>query len=111
MIGSKYQGISKISDITGNFGEQTEKAVRDFQKIFNLKVDGIVGKKTWKKICLVYSLIKRLFGDYNDVEEGAINNVSLRFGNEGPLVKELQHDLNDILKYTSWHEKLEEDGI
>ena len=111
LIGSKYQGISKISDITGNFGEQTEKAVRDFQKIFNLKVDGIVGKKTWKKICLVYSLIKRLFGDYNDVEEGAINNVSLRFGNEGPLVKELQHDLNDILKYTSWHEKLEEDGI
>ncbi len=52
-----------------------------------------------------------MFGDYNDVEEGAINNVSLRFGNEGPLVKELQHDLNDILKYTSWHEKLEEDGI
>lgn len=111
LIGSKYHGISKISDITGNFGEQTEKAVKDFQKIFNLKVDGIVGKKTWKKICLVYSLIKRLFGDYNDAEEGITNNVVLRFGSEGPLVKELQHDLNNILKYTSWYEKLEEDGV
>ncbi len=32
---------------TGNFLEQTEQAVKSFQKEYNLQVDGIVGSKTW----------------------------------------------------------------
>ncbi|BAK80878.1 peptidoglycan-binding domain-containing protein [Candidatus Arthromitus sp. SFB-rat-Yit] len=111
LIATKYPGVSKISDITGNFGDETEKSVKDFQKIFNLKVDGIVGEKTWKKISLVYSLIKRLFGDYDDAEEGMSNNRVLRLGSEGALVKEVQNNLNNILKYIPGYKKLDEDGI
>jgi peptidoglycan hydrolase-like protein with peptidoglycan-binding domain len=36
--------------IDGNFGPQTENAVRDFQKNQGLKVDGIVGPITWARI-------------------------------------------------------------
>ncbi|WP_017314943.1 peptidoglycan-binding domain-containing protein [Mastigocladopsis repens] len=32
---------------TGNFQEQTDEAVRNFQEENNLTVDGIVGPKTW----------------------------------------------------------------
>lgn len=32
---------------TGNFLEQTEQAVKNFQREYNLQVDGIVGAKTW----------------------------------------------------------------
>lgn len=36
--------------IDGNFGSKTQQAVRNFQKDKNLKVDGIVGKATWKAL-------------------------------------------------------------
>ena len=39
-----FKNALKIDDI---FGVNTEKAVKKFQNNRNLKVDGIVGKKTW----------------------------------------------------------------
>ena len=36
--------------VDGDFGNQTDAAVRQFQKKNNLKVDGIVGKVTWGKL-------------------------------------------------------------
>lgn len=35
-----------IGAIDGIFGSETEKAVKDFQKSFGLKVDGVVGPAT-----------------------------------------------------------------
>lgn len=34
----------------GQFGAATEKAVKQFQKDWGLKVDGIVGKETWQRL-------------------------------------------------------------
>ena len=34
--------------ITGNFGQMTDKAVRDFQSKGRLTADGIVGRRTWE---------------------------------------------------------------
>lgn len=34
--------------IDGDFGKRTDLAVKDFQKLNNLDVDGIVGSKTWE---------------------------------------------------------------
>ena len=36
--------------IDGDFGEKTEKGVRQFQKDYGLTVDGIVGVNTWTKL-------------------------------------------------------------
>ena len=33
--------------VDGDFGTKTEKAVKDFQTVFGLVVDGIVGPKSW----------------------------------------------------------------
>ena len=59
-IGQNYPTITNISETNGVFGVQTERAVRDFQRIFNLEEDGIVGKATWYKIINVYNGVKRL---------------------------------------------------
>lgn len=32
------------------FGLQTEEKVKDFQRLHNLKADGIVGQQTWKAL-------------------------------------------------------------
>lgn len=39
-----------ICGVDGDFGQATEKAVRAFQKDHGLKVDGIVGPKTWEAL-------------------------------------------------------------
>ena len=42
------------------FDSTTEQAVKDFQKIFGLTQDGIVGKETWYKIAMIYNGVKKL---------------------------------------------------
>src|SRR5512145_2868604 len=40
-------------DVDGDFGKNTDKAVKDFQQKNNLVVDGVVGTKTWIKLTSV----------------------------------------------------------
>ena len=54
--GYKYKNLTKIIQkevgikADGKFGEQTEEAVKQWQKNNGLKADGIVGLKSWEKI-------------------------------------------------------------
>lgn len=60
-ISQNYPSIPKIvNDRDGVFGAETEDAVKQFQRIFNLTVDGIVGSSTWYKIKYVYNGVKGL---------------------------------------------------
>lgn len=59
-IGRNYPAIPTITDTTDAYEIQTENAVREFQRIFNLTPDGIVGKATWYKIKEIYNGVKRL---------------------------------------------------
>lgn len=40
-----YQGA-----IDGKLGPQTREAIRSFQQVHGLKVDGVVGRQTWEKL-------------------------------------------------------------
>lgn len=49
-IRRNYPSIPNIPQTNGVFEATTRAAVRQFQSIFNLAVDGIVGRATWYKI-------------------------------------------------------------
>ncbi len=53
-ISNHYPSINKLYPIDGIFGSATENSVRQFQRIFNLTDDGIVGKATWYKLVYAY---------------------------------------------------------
>lgn len=59
-IRNDYPLIPKIERLNGRFGTETDSAVRTFQSVFDLNVDGIVGKATWYKISRIYSAVTRL---------------------------------------------------
>lgn len=58
-IADDYPALSKVA-VDGQFGEQTEKAVREFQRIFNLPSTGIVDLPTWYKISGIYVAVSRI---------------------------------------------------
>ncbi len=59
-ISENYTAIPKISPVDGNFGPSTTEAVLEFQRIFNLTPDGIVGKNTWYRLIYLYVSLRRL---------------------------------------------------
>ena len=104
-ISKNYPAIPKISPVDGIFAEETDAAVRAFQSIFNLTVDGLVGNATWYAIQRVYAAVKRL----NDLaSEGLtpeeVTNLftqTLMEGSRGRGVYELQYFLNFIANYNA----------
>ncbi len=60
-ISSNFPGIPKIYPTDGFFGRSTVDAVKKFQEVFGLTVDGIVGRATWYRIQYIYNGVKKLF--------------------------------------------------
>ncbi len=97
-IAANYPAIPKIYPTDGVFGISTENAVREFQRIFDLTDDGIVGPATWYKILQLYNGVKRLNAL---ASEGlSLSDVSTQFptelslGDESIYVREFQYFLN-----------------
>ena len=102
-IRRNYPGIPAITDSPGVFGLTTQAAVRTFQSVFGLSVDGIVGKTTWYKMSYIYVAITRLAElDTEGVEIG-IGTVPpssvLRQGDAGIDVVTLQYILSYISQF------------
>lgn len=96
-IGINYPAISPALEPNGLFNVDTELAVKNFQSIFNLAEDGIVGKSTWYKIKSIYNAVKgiaelRSEGITNEEIERIFPRV-LRLGDSGVGVQSLQYYL------------------
>lgn len=79
-ISVNFPGIPKIYPADGFFDTSTTAAVRKFQEVFSLDVDGIVGRSTWNRIQLVYNSVKNLY--YLNSEGLTISDVSTTFEND-----------------------------
>ena len=114
-ISQNYPSIPKIYPVDGIFGEQTENAVKRFQRIFNLTEDGIVGKTTWYKIISLYVGILRL-SELNS-EGQTIYGSNLKFtdtlsvGSSGQKVAIMQYFLNLLAEFIDYIPPTDIDGV
>lgn len=101
-ISANYPAIPKVT-VNGIFDQDTENAVRAFQRIFQLTEDGIVGKETWYRIQYVFASVKRL-AELNS-EGLSLEDVSLQYteqlseGMTGTPVRVLQYLLAVVGAY------------
>lgn len=102
-ISQNYPAIPKISSVDGIFGSQTEAAVRDFQRIFGLTSDGIVGPSTWYSIVRLYTAVTRLSELRSQGQQFYAINWSppstLQIGSTGDKVRQLQYMLSILSAY------------
>lgn len=114
-IGRNYPGIPKIYPVNGIFDQRTENAVREFQKIFSLTEDGVVGRATWYKVLAIYTGVKRL-SELN-AEGLSLSEVSTQFpevlrrGSTGLGVRVLQYYLSYISAFVPSVPGLTVDGV
>ena len=114
-IAQNYPAIPKIPEPLGLFGERTEAAVKAFQRIFDLDVDGKVGRETWYATLRVYSAVKRLSElsseglSVEDVER--LFESTLSEGSTGRSVRELQYLIDFIAEFVVTVPAVQIDGI
>ena len=96
-IARNYPAIGPQLELDGIYGTETERAVRNFQRIFNLTEDGIVGKATWYRIKSIYNAVKglgELVGEGLTLSEvDRIFARILRRGDTGNQVRVIQYYL------------------
>lgn len=114
-IAKNYPSIPTIPNPDGIFGPETDAAVREFQRIFGLTEDGIVGRATWYKIVQIYGGVKRLTdlaseGIFLD-EVTQLQPEVLQRGDTGNDVRELQYYLNFIGTFNNQIQPVAIDGI
>ena len=95
-IAVNYPAIP-LSPTSGIFDQATENAVRAFQRIFNLAVDGIIGKATWYRIKQVWAGVKQLSDLASEglsiSETQRLFPEVLRYGDRGGGVQVVQYYL------------------
>ena len=99
-ISANFPGIPKIPNADGFFDSATTDAVRKFQEVFTLPIDGLVGRATWNRVQAIYTAVKKL---YSINSEGlTISELSTRYpgelsvGDSGDGVLTIQYYLSYI---------------
>ncbi len=114
-IRQNYPSIPRIPDANGFFDSATQAAVRQFQRIFNLTPDGIVGKATWYKIKQIYNAVKKLSELYSEgitiSEVERIFSEVIRRGDRGRDVRTIQYYLNFLGFFNDRLPQISVDGI
>ncbi len=114
-IAKNYPSIPRIVETDGIFSTDTEAAVREFQRIFGLTQDGVIGRATWYYIRRIYNGVKRL----NELDSEGISTDEvtkqypgvLREGDTGLGVRNLQYFLNYLSGFYDSIPPLAVDGV
>jgi peptidoglycan hydrolase-like protein with peptidoglycan-binding domain len=114
-ISQNYPAIPKLSPVDGIFGSRTEAAVRKFQEIFGLSVDGIVGKATWYALVRLYTAVTQL----SELRSQGQRFYSIsweypnspQLGSSGEKVRHLQYMLAVLAAYIPEIPSVNVDGI
>ena len=114
-IRQNYPSIPRIPDANGFFDASTQAAVKQFQRIFNLTPDGIVGKATWYKIKQIYNAVKKVSELYSEgitiSEVERIFSEVLKRGSRGNDVRAIQYFLAFIGFFNDSLPEIKVDGI
>lgn len=101
-IGQNYPGVEPFLSLSDFYDVNTEQAVKNFQRIFNLTPDGIVGKSTWYQIKSIFNGVKGLSElqteGLTESEVARVYAKALVPGDSGAQVKILQYYLS-VLAY------------
>ena len=114
-ISQNYPAIPKINPVDGIFGAQTEAAVRKFQEVFNLTVDGVVGRSTWYALVRYYIAVTSM-AELRSQGQRFYNNSwattdPINQGDRGVKVEHLQYMLSVLSAYIPEIPEVTVDGI
>ncbi len=114
-ISQNYPAIPKVSPVDGIFGVQTENAVTQFQQIFDLTPDGIVGPATWYALVRYYVAVTDLAELRSEGQRFYANSWAttdpIEQGDQGIKVEQLQYMLRVLAAYIPEIPPIEIDGI
>ena len=113
-ISQSYPAIPKIPQVDGIFGSRTEAAVRKFQEVFDLDVDGIVGRATWYALVRIYIAVTRLAELRSEGQRFYANSWAhepIEQGDRGIKVEHLQYMLSVLSAYIPEIPPVTIDGI
>ncbi len=100
ILSAYYREITPIG-FDGLFGSQTTLAVTQFQELFDLDVDGVVGRVTWTAIYTEFDMLTTNDGQVFSFYTSAYPGYDLSEGATGDRVLEVQYRLQYIALYIS----------
>ena len=113
-IGRNYPAIPKINPVNGIFGSETEEAVKQFQQIFSLSSDGIVGRATWYQLIRIYVAVQRLAELQSQGQQQFVLGEypqDLSLGDSGSSIERLQYVLNVLQEFNPVIPPIQQTGI
>lgn len=114
-ISANYPAIPKIVNVVGRFDENTENAVKAFQRIFDLNADGIIGRATWYRIVYIFDAVTRIAElDAEGVGYESLPKQfkgALREGDSGGQVVTVQYFLALLGQFVDFIPEVSVDGI
>ena len=114
-IAGSYPAIPILSAADGIFGESTRQAVLEFQRVFHLSPDGIIGRSTWYRMVSLYTGLLRL-SEISSLGQKSFRleyqaKDAISFGQQGENVALLQYLLAVLSQFYLSIPNLAIDGV